>query len=119
MSKFDGVKISPALTVLIRVRSLSNVVRDLEDREDECPDRDLTNDQNADLEDFKLGCHNVLRELDKLLDKYCILCTKSSGHKTQKIWKKLKWEPDDIRELRSRLTSNIALLTAFNASRTR
>jgi len=35
------------------------------------------------------------------------------------VWKKLKWEPEDIRELRGRITSNIALLNAFNGQLTR
>ena len=102
-----------------RVKSLSNIVRDLEDREDECPDQGLTDSQMTDLEDFKLGCHNVLSELDKLLDKYCDLKTTSPDRRAQKVWKRLKWEPDDVRELRSRLTPNIALLNTFNGARIR
>jgi hypothetical protein len=30
------------------------------------------------------------------------------------VWKRVKWEPDDIREFRSRITANITLLNAFN-----
>ena len=30
------------------------------------------------------------------------------------MWKRVKWEPDDIREFRSRITANITLLNAFN-----
>ena len=37
----------------------------------------------------------------------------------KKVWKRLKWEPEDIRELRSRINSNITLLNAFNGRLTR
>ena len=82
----------------------------------EFPDQNLTVGQKSDLEDFKLGCHNVLDELDKLLDKYNVLDPTKAGGQRRKIWKRLKWEPDDVRELRSRLTSNVALLNAFNGA---
>ncbi|EAW23743.1 ankyrin repeat domain-containing protein [Aspergillus fischeri NRRL 181] len=32
----------------------------------------------------------------------------------RRVWKRLKWEPDDVRDLRSRLCSNIGLLNAIN-----
>lgn len=32
----------------------------------------------------------------------------------KRTWKRLKWEPEDIRNLRDRISSNIALLNAFN-----
>jgi hypothetical protein len=34
--------------------------------------------------------------------------------KLKRVWKRLKWEPEDIRELRSRITSNVNLLNTFN-----
>jgi Cdc6-like AAA superfamily ATPase len=35
------------------------------------------------------------------------------------VWKRLKWEPEDIKELRSRISTNITLLNAFNSQLTR
>jgi NACHT domain len=35
------------------------------------------------------------------------------------VWKQLTWEPDDIRELRSRITSNVTLLNSFSEQYTR
>ena len=32
----------------------------------------------------------------------------------QRAWKRLTWEPDDIHELRSRITSNVTLLNSFS-----
>jgi Cdc6-like AAA superfamily ATPase len=35
------------------------------------------------------------------------------------VWKRLKWDPDHINELRSRISANIIFLNAFNGQRTR
>lgn len=35
------------------------------------------------------------------------------------MWKRLKWEPEDIKELRSRIGTNIGFLNAFNGRLTR
>ena len=84
------------------------------------PDREdsLSDQQKVDLKDFTQGCATVLGGLDGIIDKYHVLDTGATGLKgrSKKLWRRLKWEPDDIRELRSRITSNIALLTAFNGN---
>lgn len=56
-----------------------------------------------------------------MLDKYRELASRERGvSKTAKrAWKRLTWEPDDIRELRSRITSNITLLNSFSKRCTR
>ncbi|PSN73797.1 hypothetical protein BS50DRAFT_597243 [Corynespora cassiicola Philippines] len=43
----------------------------------------------------------------------------SIGSKLKRIWKRLSIEPEDIRELRSNINVNIALLTAFTGRLTR
>jgi Cdc6-like AAA superfamily ATPase len=67
------------------------------------------------------GCRNVLGELEKLLDKYRELdsCPESVSKRMKKVWKRLKWEPEDIQELRNRISSNITLLNAFDGRLTR
>lgn len=37
----------------------------------------------------------------------------------KRVWKRLKWEPEDIKELRSRIIAHITLLNAFNSRLTR
>jgi hypothetical protein len=103
---------------LNRVKSLSNILRDLEDV---LPQRNLSDQQKADGLDLTRGCSSILSGLEKIVDKYHGLDTspKSLGDKSRRLWKRLKWEPDDITELRSRLTSNITLLNAFNGSLTK
>jgi hypothetical protein len=59
--------------------------------------------------------------LDETLDKYreLNLNPESVDKKMKKVWKRLKWEPEDIRDLRRRVSSNVTLLNAFNGRLTR
>jgi hypothetical protein len=95
-----------------RVKSLSNVLRDIDDL---LPERELTSQQQIELHDIAEGCGNVLKTLNETLEKYQELDSspKTFGRKARKAWKKLKWEPEDIKELRSRIVANITLLNAF------
>ena len=54
------------------------------------------------------GCTNVLNDLQALVKKY-----ESLGSKSKVTWDRMKWCKEDIAEIRARLTSNVALLTAF------
>ena len=106
----------PSINNLInRVKGLSNILRDLEDA---LPQRNLTDSQKANLADIEQACENVLRDLDKVIDTYCTLDTNpiSVGHKSRKLWKRLRWEPDDMKDLRLRIVSNITALNAFDGS---
>jgi Cdc6-like AAA superfamily ATPase len=49
------------------------------------------------------------------LDKYNELKSDHGGvsKRAKRIWKRLKWEPEDIKQLRSRISTNIGLLNAF------
>lgn len=60
----------------------------------------------------------MLTALEKVLEKYRDLDTnpKSIRDKSRRVWKRLKWEPDDIRDLRLRIVSSIGLLNAFNGT---
>jgi hypothetical protein len=48
-----------------------------------------------------------------MLDKYDDLQAHGGnfGKRVKRVWKRLEFEPDDIRQLRDRLTSNITLLS--------
>jgi len=43
----------------------------------------------------------------------------NAGKRTKRVWKKFKWEPNDIRELRGRIASNVNFLNTFNSRLTR
>jgi hypothetical protein len=53
--------------------------------------------------------------LEQTLDKYDELKPGhgSVGKRVKRVWKRLKWEPEDIKELRSRIIANVTLLNAF------
>jgi hypothetical protein len=96
----------------IRIKSLSTVLRDVDDV---LPHRELTSQQNTELDDITGGCRNVLEELEKTLDGYQELDStpKTLGGRSRRVWKRLRWDPKDIDEFRSRITSNIVLFNAF------
>jgi hypothetical protein len=54
------------------------------------------------------GCEKILLDLQTLVTKY-----HSLGTNRKRTWDRLRWHSNDIAELRTRLTSNIGLLTAF------
>jgi hypothetical protein len=94
-----------------RVRSLSIVLQDLE----VLSGRELNNEDTKELHEIASGCRNVLEKLELTLDKYRELGSgiKGVGRSIKRVWKRLKWEPDDIRDLRSRIVANVTLLNAF------
>ena len=102
------------LTLIHRVRSLSIVIQDADVVLSECePDAK----QKTDLQEIASSCHKILSDLEKTLDKYDELQTHGGnlGKRVKRVWKKLKWEPEDIRELRDRITSNVTLLNTYIA----
>lgn len=94
------------------MRSLAIVLQDVEDRLSE-PDLDL--ERRREIKDITEGCGNVLRSLKRTVDKYSDLQSSPAGvrNSAKRTWKRLKWEPDDIKELRGRIISNIALWNAY------
>ncbi|KFY46625.1 hypothetical protein V494_00395, partial [Pseudogymnoascus sp. VKM F-4513 (FW-928)] len=93
----------------------------LQDADAAYPNEELSTDQKRDLEDIDKGCRNVLDELQRIVDKNSevgIACG-SVGKRIKRVWKRLNWKPEDINELRSRISTNISLLNAFNGRLTR
>ncbi|PQE05385.1 hypothetical protein CJF31_00011154 [Rutstroemia sp. NJR-2017a BVV2] len=96
------------------VRSLSIILLDVEVV---LSDRKLRNEQEAQLKQIEGGCRDVLDQLEHTLDEYNELKSDHGGvsKRTKRIWKRLKWEPEDIKQLRSRISTNIGLLNAFTS----
>ena len=102
------------LTLIHRLRSLSIVIQDADVILSECePDAK----QKTDLQEIADSCYKILSDLEKTLDSYDELQSLGGtlGKKVKRVWKKLKWEPEDIRELRDRITSNVTLLNTYIA----
>jgi hypothetical protein len=87
-------------------RSLTNLLEDINDKFPKIPDS-----KRKQLEDACEPCIEVLQELDKLLNHYNSLDTRS-----KRAWDRLKWDPDKSKTLRDRLTSSVTLLNGFYSS---
>ena len=92
----------------------------LRDLEDLIPERTITDQQSTHLKETLQGCKETLTALDQVLDKYHDLAP-TAGHtslaqKSRRLWKRLTFEPEDVSNLRSSLTSKIGLFAAFIGS---
>ena len=116
---------------MTRVRSLSIVLKDIDVI---LSGLETDSQEKKNLQDITTSCQNVLEELKKLSGKYRDLEPKPTGtdekvrrawkrlqwepkgvdKQARRAWKRLQWEPEDVRDLRSRITTNIALLNALN-----
>ncbi|KAF7898861.1 uncharacterized protein EAF01_008074 [Botrytis porri] len=105
------------LTEIYGVRSLSIVLQDIED---ELSLPDLNAKQKSELEEIIVGCRDVLGKLQRALSTYGeFKCdSRGVGYKANFFWKRFQWEPDDIKELRSRVTTNVTFLNAFRGKYT-
>lgn len=94
------------------MRSLSIIILDVNVALSEW---DVNDQEQANIGDILVGCHNVLSDLDQALQRNVGIQISGGGIGTRvkRVWKKVHWQPGDIHELRGRLTSNIALLDAF------
>jgi hypothetical protein len=94
------------------VRSLSIILQDVEVVLSE---PDLTSLQKTELREIADGCLNVLQKLEQTLGKYGELKSDSRriGKRVKRVWKRLNWEPEDVKELRSRIVTNVTLLNIF------
>lgn len=82
------------------------------------PGRKLSQKQAQDLASLVQRCRDVLTELDTILKKHGIIASKPQCFraKSQRAWNKIRWDQDEIRELRRRITSNTSLLNTFTIS---
>ncbi|UPL02096.1 hypothetical protein LCI18_013030 [Fusarium solani-melongenae] len=94
------------------VRSLSIVLSDVDVTVSET---ELDVYQRSDLQHLVSSCRDVLERLEETLDKYRDLNSGNGrlGSRVKRAWKRINWEPDDIRELRERITLNTTLLNTF------
>jgi hypothetical protein len=92
------------------VRSMQLVLQETQDLISENK-QSLEPKRVARLVEIKDGCHEVLRDLEKLLEKY-----ESLGSDNQRMRDKAKWGLEEVSEMRERLSININLLTSFNTA---
>jgi Cdc6-like AAA superfamily ATPase len=100
-----------------RVGSLSII---LQRAEVAASERDLSPEDETNLQTIRNGCQNILTELEHTLGKYTKLESQQTkiGGRLKRAWQRFSMEPEDIRNLRSRVNDNIALLNAFTLQKT-
>jgi hypothetical protein len=105
------------MKILYRVRNLTIV---LDDVDVSLTEHDVTKAQESRLGDIRKSCRFVLEDTQKELSKYSSLESRngSLGQQAKRVWKRLRWEPDEIRDLRIRMVSNITALNSFRLSYT-
>ena len=87
----------------------------LDDAAQGLPGIGLNEKQEDDLKSIVRACEGVLDDTNAVLEKFETLGLKSSSLKgrTEKVWKKITWDEESIRDLRSRIVSNTTLLHLF------
>jgi hypothetical protein len=97
---------------LSRIRSLSFILQDIDAI---LPEPELDAQQRETLLQVTRNCRNVLQDLEAVRDKYSELGPIQGSSRTmlKRAWKRLKWEPGDVRELRDRITLSVTLLNTF------
>ena len=98
------------------MKALSNVLRDIDDV---VPQRDLTSQQKAGLDEIAQGCYNILKELSQTLDKYQELGPSAISGKSRRVWKRFQWDQKEIDQFRNRITLNISVFGTFLGRLTR
>ncbi|KAJ6101899.1 hypothetical protein N7486_004326, partial [Penicillium sp. IBT 16267x] len=96
-------------------KALSDELRELEilvrDMDVDQHNKSLSTQQRSQLEDVAKSCRDLFADIKKMVSRYCDV---NKSHGIRKTWKRLTWEPEDARDLRTRLISNISTLNAFN-----
>ncbi|KAI1852914.1 hypothetical protein JX265_012942 [Neoarthrinium moseri] len=84
-------------------------------------ERDITELQQNKLREISTSCCSLMQDIQRTLAKYSILKSAEVGvrKRVKRAWQRVQWEPDDIHELRTRITSNIVLLNSLLSSYTR
>lgn len=88
----------------------------VQDVEVDLSSEELNTQQKEQLRQIAESCREVLTEIKEKIAAYKELKPDDDMKKkmVKRVWKRLRWEPDDIRDLRTRVTSNISTLTSFN-----
>jgi hypothetical protein len=98
----------------LRLRSLHYVLVDIEVV---LPGRELTDQQTAELHKITESCRDVFRELEETLVKYEEVGEPSDrtsiSKKAKRVWMRVKWKPEDLKDFRTRIIANVTLLSAF------
>ncbi len=93
------------------VLQLRNTLQNLQDLIEQ---RDLGAEKEAQLLERGQSCYELLAELENMVRKY-----ESLGTQHRRAWDRVMWDQQGGRDMRTRLTSNNTLLSAFYNNITR
>ncbi|UKZ53458.1 hypothetical protein TrVGV298_007250 [Trichoderma virens] len=100
-------------------RAISDDVRGfsiiLQDVEASCTQ--LSPEQSQEYQSVVTSCKHLLERLQTILDEYADVAEAGkAGKRTaiKRVWKRLKWEPDAIRDIRTQISVRIATLNSLN-----
>ena len=80
----------------------------LKEAEEKISSRPLPQEQREWFKVVRDGCHEVLEDIDKLIKQY-----EGMGSHGKLTWDRMRWETENIAELRTRLSLKTQLLTAW------
>jgi hypothetical protein len=94
------------------LKGLSHV---LEDIEDVLSEEELDPRRDDNMRGILTACHSLFNDIALFVDKNSVVESKQSttSSKARRVWKRLKWDPNDVNELRARISSQVAVLHAF------
>ena len=100
------------------MRSLAII---LEDVEILLSEQEITEIQGKNIRNIADDCQRVLESVKTTLNSYSSLESRGTDTRTiaKRVWKRLTWEPNDIRDLRIQITSHVTLLHSFVEGYTR
>lgn len=94
----------------IRYSSLRNLHILVQDIDVDLSTSDLSSQQANDLQTIKKRCSDTLSDIEKMVNRY----SAKETHRIGRIWRRVTWDPDEVRQLRERICVNISNLNAFN-----
>lgn len=104
------------LTLFFSVKILSNIIRDIDDYD---PDISLDVEKKGNLNYISRNCGQLLGELNGYLDKFQDLkpSPRSTGLRgsTVRVWKRVRWDQEEIEVFRSRIATSINALNLIVA----
>ena len=100
--------------IIYRLRYLSIILLDLDVQ---LSGQQLNPAQKTRLAEVATNYNGVLHDLRKKIEKYHSLeySGRDIDKQAKKVWRRFRWDPDDVKELRERIISNITMLNAFQS----
>lgn len=94
------------------MKTLSNVLRDIEDIE---PDEQLSDKQKQHLNTISQKCKPTLHNLEHFLDAYQEIecCEQNIRGISRRVWKKLKWDESEMHEFQQQLHGQVQVFSLF------